>query len=112
VRKFTDQAFDLRISVHEELREATEGEYCTFQEACTLWEKKAKGQPDFKPFDKVLVRSRKESIWVSAFFVRDRGEKFSSRYTALTINIGSAADFARCIPFEGNEHLAFTSDPF
>ncbi len=33
----TDQAFDLRISVHEELREATEGEYCTFQEAYTLW---------------------------------------------------------------------------
>ena len=57
----TDQAFDLRISVHEELREATEGEYCTFQEACTLWEKKAKGQPDFKPFDKVLVRSSQTS---------------------------------------------------
>ena len=32
----TDQAFDLRISVHEELREATEGEATTFQEAFTL----------------------------------------------------------------------------
>lgn len=32
----TDQAFDLRISVHEELREATEGEAITFHEACTL----------------------------------------------------------------------------
>lgn len=108
----TDQAFDLRISVHEELREATEGEIELFEKHYSIWEKGAKEQPDFKPFDKVLVRSRKEYNWVPAFFVRDRGEKFSSRYTALTINIGSAADFAHCIPFEGNEHLAFTSDPF
>ena len=38
----TDQAFDLRISVHEELREATEDEAVTFHEACTLWEKSKK----------------------------------------------------------------------
>lgn len=108
----TDQAFDLRISVHEELREATENEIELFEKHYSIWKKGAKEQPDFKPFDKVLVRSRKESDWVPAFFVRDRGEKFSSRYTALTIHIGAAADFAHCIPFEGNEHLAFTSDPF
>lgn len=107
----TDQAFDLRISVHEELREATENEIELFEKHYSIWEKGAKEQPAFKPFDKVLVRSRKESNWVPAFFVRDRGEKFSSRYTALTIHIGAAADFAHCIPFEGNEHLAFTSDP-
>lgn len=108
----TDQAFDLRISVHDELREATEDEVELFEKHYSIWEKGAKEQPDFKPFDKVLVRSRKESNWVPAFFVRDRGEKFSSRYTALIINIGTAANFAHCIPFEGNEHLAFTSDPF
>lgn len=107
----TDQAFDLRISVHEELREATENEIELFEKHYSIWKKGAKEQPAFKPFDKVLVRSRKESNWVPAFFVRDRGEKFSSRYTALTIHIGAAADFAHCIPFEGNEHLAFTSDP-
>ena len=106
----TDQAFDLRISAHEELREATENEIELFKKHYSIWEKGAKEQPEFKPYDKVLVRSRKESNWVPAFFVRDRGEKFSSRYTALTI--GAAADFAHCIPFEGNEHLAFTSDPF
>lgn len=108
----TDQAFDLRISVHEELREATEGEIELFEKHYSIWEKGAKEQPDFKPFDKVLVRSGKESNWVPAFFVRDCGEKFSSRYTALTIHISLVADFAHCIPFEGNEHLAFTSDPF
>lgn len=50
----TDQAFDLRISIHEELREATEGEAITFQKAYTIWEK-SKKQLAFKPFDKVLL---------------------------------------------------------
>ena len=103
----TDQAFDLRISVHEELREATEDEAITFQEASTLWEK-SKEQPCFKPFDKVLVRSRKKSNWIPAFFVRDRGEKFAARYTALPIHIGTAADFTQCIPYEGHENIIFT----
>ncbi len=112
----TDQAFDLRISVHEELREATEDESVTFQEACTLWEKskekKSKEQPAFKPFDKVLVRNGDNYKWLPAFFVRDRGESFAWRYKVLPIHFGEAADFVDCIPFEGNEHLAFTSDPF
>lgn len=112
----TDQAFDLRISIHEELREATEGESVTFQEACTLWEKskekKSKEQPPFKPFDKVLVRNGDNYKWLPAFFVRDRGVGFEWRYKVLPIHSGKVADFSSCIPFEGNEHLAFTSDPF
>lgn len=108
----TDQAFDLRISVHEELREATEGEAVTFQEACTLWEKSkeknAKEQSTFKPFDKVLVRSGRGFNWYPALFVRDRGENSARRYTALSIHIGTAADFTQCIPFEGHENIAFT----
>ena len=51
----TDQAFDLRISVHEELREATENEIELFEKHYSIWEK-SKKQPDFKPLDKVLVR--------------------------------------------------------
>lgn len=109
----TDQAFDLRISVHEELREATEGEAITFKEACTLWEekrkeKKSKEQPCFKTFDKVLVRSRKKSNWIPALFVRDRGENYASRYTVLPIHSGIGADFVHCIPYEGNENITFT----
>lgn len=111
----TDQAFDLRISVHEELREATEDEAITFQEACTLWEKskekKSKEQPDFKPFDKVLVRDTEGETWLPAFFVRDRGESFDWRYRVMAINTGKVLIVTSCIPFEGNEHLVFTSDP-
>nr|DAZ36986.1 MAG TPA: hypothetical protein [Caudoviricetes sp.] len=109
----TDQAFDLRISVHDELREATEGEAIKFHAACSLWEekrkeKKSKEQPCFKTFDKVLVRSRKKSNWIPALFVRDRGENYASRYTVLPIHSGIGADFVHCIPYEGNENIAFT----
>ena len=103
----TDQAFDLRISVHEELREATEGEAVKFQEACTLWEK-GKKQPVFKPLDKVLVRGGKGRKWLPAFFVCVREEYSDWRCTVFLIHTGSKADFSICIPFEGHENLAFT----
>lgn len=103
----TDQAFDLRISVHEELREATEDEAVKFEEACTLFEK-SKEQPDFKPFDKVLVRNEERSKWQPAFFVRDLGEEVIFRFKVLPIQSGRVATVSHCIPFEGNENIAFT----
>lgn len=111
----TDQTFDLRISVNKELREATEDEYCTFKEAYTLWEKKPRKpmeQPDFKPFDKVLVRCGKGFKWLPAFFTRDRGEDFKARYNVLPLHSGKAADFTQCIPYEGHENFAFTDYDF
>ena len=106
----TDQTFDLRISVNKELREATENEVELFNKHYAIWkkEKEAKEQPAFKPFDKVLVRSGDNFKWIPAFFVRDRGEDFSARFNALPINIGTAADFTSCIPYEGHENIAFT----
>ena len=107
----TDQAFDLRISVNKELREATEIEVEIFNKHYAIWkkEKEAKEQPAFKPFDKVLVRNEKRFKWFPALFVRDRGENSEKRYIALPIHIGTAADFSSCIPFEGHENIAFTS---
>lgn len=106
----TDQTFDLRISVNKELREATENEVELFNKHYDIWKngKEAKEQPDFKPFDKVLVRNGGKCKWLPAFFVRDRGEKFDNRYTALPIHLGTAGDFPSCIPFEGHENIAFT----
>lgn len=110
----TDQDFDLRISVHEELREATESETTVFQKAYTQWlekEKKAmraKEQPVFKPFDKVLVRNGDNNKWLPAFIARDRGESFTWRYEVLLIDSGKSDSFTSCIPFEGNEDIAFT----
>ena len=107
----TDQAFDLRISVHEELREATENEVELFSKHYSIWqekEKEAMAQPTFKPFDKVLVRNGKRCNWLPAFFVRDRGDEYAWRYKVLSIHSGKTADFTYCIPFEGHENIAFT----
>ena len=101
----TDQAFDLRISVHEELREATENEIELFEK----WENGAKEQPDFKPFDKVLVRNLDEHKWRPAIFVQTRIGGSPYRYNALLLSTGRVGDFIQCIPFEGNENIAFTN---
>ena len=108
----TDQAFDLRICVHEELREATEGEAVTFQEACTLWEKskekKRKEQPAFKPFDKVLVRNGGKCKWIPAFFIRVHEGFPGWKCSVFLICSGKVSYFSDCIPYEGNENIAFT----
>lgn len=111
----TDQTFDLNTSLHKELREATENEVELFNKHYDIWEKKekkAKAQPCFKPFDKVLVRDEEESEWIPALYVRDRGEGTNYRYEALSIHSGKTYGFSFCIPFEGNEHLAFTYEDF
>lgn len=106
----TDQTFDLRISVNKELREATENEVELFNKHYDIWKngKEAKEQPDFKTFDKVLVRDGKEYEWLPALFVRDRGEGANYRYKVLSLRSGKPAEFACCIPYEGNENIIFT----
>lgn len=110
----TDQAFDLRISVNTELREATENEVELFNKHYAIWkkEKEEKEQPAFKTFDKVLVRCGRGFKWLPAFFIRDRGEDFASRYNVLPLHSGKPADFEHCIPYEGHENFAFTDYDF
>lgn len=56
-----------------------------------------------KPFDKVLVRDRDYASWEGEIFLRCvEDEEYG--YYCLTSN------FARCIPYEGNEHLLGTTD--
>ena len=107
----TDLALDLRISIHKELREATEDEASLFQEAYTLW-KKSKEQTSFKIFDKVLVRNLDEHKWRPAIFVQTRISESPYRYNALLLSTGHVGDFIQCIKYEGNEEMAFTTAPF
>lgn len=110
----TDQAFDLRISVNKELREATENEIELFNKHYSIWkkEKEAKEKPAFKTFDKVLVRDGRGFKWIPALFVRDRGEGANYRYEALSIQSGKTSGFSICIPYEGHENFAFTDYDF
>lgn len=62
----------------------------------------------FKADDKVLVRNEERSKWQPAFFVRDLGEEVIFRFKVLPIQSGRVATVSHCIPFEGNENIAFT----
>lgn len=106
-----NETFYLQISAHNELREATENEAELFNKHYSIWEKKEKeamAQPDFKPFDKVLVRDGKEYEWLPALFIRDRGEGANYRYKVLPLRRGNSSEYSCCIPYEGNENIIFT----
>lgn len=106
-----NETFYLNRSLHDELREATEDEAELFNKHYSIWiekEKEAMAQPDFKPFDKVLVRNEERSKWQPAFFVRDLGEEVIFRFKVLPIQSGRVVTVSHCIPFEGNENIAFT----
>jgi hypothetical protein len=59
----------------------------------------AKDEPEFKPFDKVLVRDDME--WIPEFYAG-----FEDGYYR-TITRGA---WRHCIPYEGNEHLVGTKE--
>lgn len=106
-----NETFYLNISLHDELREATGKEAELFNEHYSIWEKKEKeamAQPDFKPFDKVLVRNGGKCKWLPAFFVRDRGEGANYRYKVLPLRSRKSSEYSCCIPYDGNENLIFT----
>lgn len=56
----------------------------------------------FKPFDKVLVRCNKESVWRSEFFSHYNTFNEKCPYVCLS------SVYKYCIPYEGNEHLLGT----
>lgn len=58
----------------------------------------------FKPFDKVLVRNDDSDAWMPKFFSYQDDSMY---YSFHSINNG---EYRQCIPYEGNEHLAFTTD--
>ena len=58
----------------------------------------------FKPFDKVLMREDDEFEWRPKLFSRVIMDEECS-YCSI-----DGFEFKYCIPYEGNEHLAFTND--
>ena len=58
----------------------------------------------FKPFDKVLVRDSQDFIWKPNIFGRYYPNASDLKYYMLNDEC-----FRYCIPYEGNEHLAFTT---
>lgn len=61
-----------------------------------------KKKPQFKPFDKVLVRDSNNAPWTASYYSHKEGGSYPY------ITIGNLC-FKYCIPFEGNEHLVGTT---
>ena len=78
-------------------------EYTTITAADFLALETAK-EPEFKAFDRVLVRDRDGQKWDIDFFTGPYSH--SEEYTFK----GFRAVWKYCIPYEGNEHLIGTTD--
>lgn len=63
-----------------------------------------KEEPQFKPFDKVLVRDKEDEQWRVGFF-----SHISTEADVFYPFITTSSCFKRCIPYEGNEHLVGTT---
>ncbi len=80
-------------------------------------EKKAKTSPaslreaNLKPFCKVLVRDNKEDKWEPALFVKISNTA-KLPYNCVSLVSGHNSSYKYCIPYEGNESLAFTDYEF
>ena len=66
--------------------------------------KEAPKEPEFKPFDRVLVRDSDEDEWHIDFFERyyDKDAPYG--------NMCVSSRWRHCIPYEGNEHLLGTTE--
>lgn len=60
----------------------------------------------FKPFDKVLVRDAEGLEWYANYFSHYREYDQGYPYACMGVY------YRYCIPYEGNEHLLGTTDPY
>lgn len=67
-------------------------------------EKVEEPEHEFKPFDKVLVRDGDDEKWKPQIFSCYVKDGIHIYYTL------AEDSYAQCIPYEGNEHLAGTTD--
>lgn len=77
----------------------------------TLRVEPVKIECSFKPFDKVLVRNANTDKWLPGLF-----EKFDKNgifpYQMMNFHNMNDFTFRYCIPYEGNEHLLGTTEPY
>ena len=59
-------------------------------------------EPQFKPFDKVLVRQSDKDDWRVAFYSHFNAKE--------NLHVTAWLNWYQCIPYEGNEHLVGTTN--
>lgn len=71
----------------------------------TLQVEPVKPECPFKPFEKVLVRDNNEQEWKINFFSHYNKDVCYKYYCLKSC-------YNQCLPYEGNEHLLGTTDPY
>ncbi len=72
----------------------------------TLQVEPVKVECPFKPYDKVLVRDNERQVWRANYFSHYEGDDKELSYVCMDY------PYRYCIPYEGNEHLLGTTDPY
>lgn len=72
----------------------------------TLQVEPVKSECPFKAFDKVLVRNNERQVWRANYFSHYEGDDEELSYVCMDY------PYRYCIPYEGNEHLLGTTDPY
>lgn len=72
----------------------------------TLQVEPVKPKCPFKPFDKVLVRDEERYVWYANYFSHYQENDEDYLYACID------SSYRYCIPYEGNEHLLGTTDPY
>lgn len=74
----------------------------------TLQVEPVKTECPLKPFDKVLVRDEEEveNVWYANYFSHYKENDEEYPYACID------SSYRYCIPYEGNEHLLGTTDPY
>ena len=91
---------------HDEFIADAEEHYNGKYNPDTLQVEPVKPKFPFKPFDKVLVRDGEVQVWFANYFSHYKGN--DEKYPYACIN----CSYRYCIPYEGNEHLLGTTDPY
>lgn len=73
----------------------------------TLQVEPVKVECPFKPFDKVLVRNKDGQVWCANYFSHYK-KNSDTNYPYVCID----KRYNYCIPYEGNERLLGTTDPY
>lgn len=73
----------------------------------TLQVEPVKPECPFKAFDKVLVRNNDQHIWKAALFSHYNTSRDDHNYVIIP-----SFAYNWCIPYEGNEHLLGTTEPY
>lgn len=72
----------------------------------TLQVEPVKPECPYKPFDKVLVRDEEGDLWYANFFSYYNEDDKYYPYVCI------GTHYRYCIPYEANEHLLGTTDPY